>query len=77
MNLTICQAISEAPSFFLGKGCCGARTPRNLRTPAGLKTLSQKIQSECTIVEPQNNASRHIRIGACEQYSVRRIHKCS
>ena len=31
MNLTICHAISEAPSFFLGKGLSGAETPKNLR----------------------------------------------
>lgn len=30
MNRTICHAISDAPSFFLGKGACGAGWPRNL-----------------------------------------------
>ena len=34
MKRTICHAISEAPSFFLGKGLSGVANPRNLHSGA-------------------------------------------
>ena len=32
MKRTICHAISEAPSFFLGNGLSGMAVPRNLHS---------------------------------------------
>ena len=45
MKRTICHAISDAPSFSLGKGRSGAATPRNLPIWESAQTCAGELDA--------------------------------